>query len=495
MENITLSKTFDKVSPITGNNLGPFPAMDREEVNVLAEQARKAQSVWGELAVKERLVHIKLMRKFLARNLDRFSRIIHEDNGKTLCDAITSEFILCLDIMKYYEKRASGFLKPQNRSLPVYLFGMKGTVFYEPVGVVGIIGPWNYPFQLVFIPIISALIAGNSVLVKHSSAAPMTGKILEETAEAGELPPHVFNVIWGKGISGQYLSEAPIDKLFFTGSTNIGKNLAKLAAEKLIPVSLELGGKDPLLVMDDADLVQAAKGAVWGSLFNSGQTCVSVERVYVTEKNYDDFVKLLEVEISKVKTGKKETDDMGAMTTEDQFNEVESQIADAVQKGARLISGGGQNKEPGGFFHDPVLLVDCTQEMKIIQEETFGPVVAVVKTKDEEQAVEYANDSKYGLSSTIFTRDRNKGYSTAKKIKAGCVGINAPLFPFTASSMPFGGIKESGMGRYHGREGLFCFCNAKSVVYNGFWKKRHFSWYPYRRIYRMYLKLARFWYG
>jgi acyl-CoA reductase-like NAD-dependent aldehyde dehydrogenase len=430
----------------------------------------------------------------MVRHLERFSKIIHEDNGKTLFEALTSEFMFPMDIMRYYEKNAREILRPRSRSLPIYFIGMKGSVVYEPVGVIGIIGPWNYPFQLAFVPAISALIAGNCVLVKHSSSTPMTGKIMEEVVQAAGLPPHVFNVIWGKGISGQYLADSAIDKLFFTGSTEIGKKLAVQAAERIMPVGLELGGSDPMVVLDDANLRRAARGAVWGSLFNGGQSCVSVERIYVTAKNYQPFIDLLKTEIERVPFGTKEHCQMGSVTTKEQLEQVEVMIQDAVKQGATLVWGGKRREDLGPLFFEPALLVDCRQDMTIIKEETFGPVVAVVPVDNEAQAVQYANDSRYGLSSSVFTENRARGYDVAGKLEAGSVGINAPVFPFIASSLPLGGFKESGLGSYHGPEGLRIFSRTKSIMYDGFWKRGHFGWYSRLNLYRLFLKFCKFWY-
>jgi acyl-CoA reductase-like NAD-dependent aldehyde dehydrogenase len=359
------------------------------------------------------------------------------------------------------------------------------------MGVIGIIGPWNYPFNLTFIPAISAIIAGNTVVLKHSSQTPYTGTIIEDLIKKSGLPEGVINVVWGKGYVGEYIVNGDIQKLFFTGSAEIGRHLAKICAEKLIPAELELGGSDPCIILDSADLKRSANGAVWGSVLNSGQTCVSVERIYVTEKNHDKFVEYLQEAMKEIKMGESEDCDIGAMTSSSQIDIIRNQLDDAQKKGAKILAGGSCK----GRYFEPTLIVNCTQEMDLVKEETFGPIITVIKTQNDEMSLKYANESRYGLASSIYGKT-NDAKKYIGKIQAGNVMVNNSILSLGVGPLPFGGVKESGFGRYHGKIGLITFCNIKSVLIDKLTFMNDFIWAPYgKNAYHNFLRFIRGYFG
>lgn len=470
-----MERNFYSFSPITGEKLGPFKDMKRKEVAAVIEQAKAGQKEWAALSLGTRIGYFKKMRRIIADNAEEYAKKIHSDNGKSVVEALTSEIIPVLSMLEYCIKKGKHVLKPVKVRLPFYFFGKKAFYIFEPMGVIGIIGPWNFPLHLVVVPAVSALLSGNSVVIKHSSQTPFAGLIIEDIVKKAEIPGGVVNVVWGKGSAGQYIAEGDIDKLFFTGSVETGKKLARICADKLIPIDLELGGSDPCIVLENARLKRTAKGIVWGALLNSGQACISIERVYVTEKNYPLLLEYIKQAISEITTGKEEDADIGVMTSASQVKIINNQLESAVKQGAVIITG-GKCKD---FHFKPTLITDCTNKMDIIKNETFGPVIAIVKTKNDEESLKLANDSGFGLSSSLYG-NRKKALEFSKRIEAGSVVINNSLLPIVSAELPYGGVKKSGIGRYHGEEGIKTFCNIKSILIDKeYCKKEDFAWAPY----------------
>ncbi|MCK4797028.1 MAG: aldehyde dehydrogenase family protein [Spirochaetes bacterium] len=483
---------FYSYSPINGEKIGTYKNMNKEEIEGLIEKAQSVKNEWIRLLISERLVYIKKMIRVIAKNADYYAELIHKDNGKSKIESLTTEIITVLSVLKYYVKNAKKILKTKKINTPFYLVGKKGYIVYESIGVIGIIAPWNYPLNLSFIPAISAIIAGNTVVLKPSSQTPCTGVIIEDIIKKSSLPDGVLNIAWGKGIAGQYIAEGDIQKLFFTGSTGIGKKLAKICTDKLIPIELELGGKDPAIILEGANLKRAARGVTWGSLINSGQSCTSIERVYVTEKDYDLFIGYLKDLIKQIKMSEYEDADIGAMTTSSQVDIVKKQLDDAVKKGANIIYGGTIKEN----FFEPTIVGLCNHNMELIKEETFGPIIACIKTKNDEESLQLANDSKYGLCSSIYG-DSKKAKQYALNLQAGGVNINNSLLSFVTPGLPFGGVKESGIGRYHGKEGLYTFCNIKSILIDNFaFFPADFIWAPYgKNAYKKHLNFINKYWG
>jgi acyl-CoA reductase-like NAD-dependent aldehyde dehydrogenase len=353
-------------------------------------------------------------------------------------------------------------------------------VRYEPVGVVGVIGPWNYPFTNTVGDAIPALAAGNAVIVKPSSVTPLTSLLIDEGLKACGIPVDVFQVLVGRGAIGETLIDL-VDFLMFTGSTETGKHVMERAAKTLTPVSLELGGKDPMIVLKDADLERAANAAVFWSMQNGGQTCISVERVYVEEEIHDDFVSLVAEKVGELRQGVPGafgSVDVGSFINPPQVEIVQAHVQDAIKKGARVLTGGNRLQGEGTFF-EPTVLTGVDHSMECMTEETFGPTLPIMKVRDAEEAIRLANDSPYGLQASVFTKDLEKGEAVARRIEAGAVVINDANANYVAPEAPMGGWKTSGMGVRHGAEGIRKYTRRQTIVVTRFAMKKDIYMYPY----------------
>jgi acyl-CoA reductase-like NAD-dependent aldehyde dehydrogenase len=320
--------------------------------------------------------------------------------------------------------------------------------------------------------------AGNAVVVKPSELTPLSAQFGAELVTRAGFPEHLYQVIIGRGDTGEALIDHA-DMIAFTGSVDTGKRVMRRAAERLIPVSLELGGKDPMIVLRDADLARAAGACVWGALMNGGQTCTSIERVYVEAPVYQLFVDAVAAKVRALRQGPSEQEvDLGSMTSEAQLHKIEAQVADAVARGAKAIVGGRRNPSFEGLYYEPTVLVDVDPSMAIVKEETFGPVIPILKVKDAEEALRMANDSPYGLSGSIFSASPGEARRLAERLQSGSVCINDALVNFIIPEAPMGGIKDSGFGYRHGAEGIRKFCQQKTIVIHRFGPKEEFPWYP-----------------
>lgn len=465
-------------SPNTIKLLGQIGCTDPTEVEAIVKTAKDAQVHWQEIGINKRINELKIIRDNLFSKYAEIAQLISDENGKPFAEAISSEIIPTLSVFDYYLAKSKKYLRPQKVriKLPVMIH-KKSWIEFEPWGVVGIISPWNYPLLLPMGQIIPALIAGNSVVFKPSEFTPLVGSWIEKLFNESNLLKNVFNVIYGEAQVGQSLVNSKIDKLFFTGSTNVGKIISKNAADKLLPISLELGGKDPILVLKDADLDRTAQGIAWGALTNSGQTCVSVERVYVHESVHDELIHKLIGPVSRLKLyNGSEYYDLSALKTEQQANKVKEHIQDAVRKGAKIIFGGRQIDENK---FEPTILTDVNHDMLVMKEETFGPIIAIKKVSDDNEAIKFANDSDYGLSASVWTKDISHGREVARKIKSGSVLINDCISYFGTSEAVVGGIKLSGTGRVHGRSGLMEMVYEKYYNSDSFTWQKKFWWFPY----------------
>jgi succinate-semialdehyde dehydrogenase/glutarate-semialdehyde dehydrogenase len=352
---------------------------------------------------------------------------------------------------------------------------------YRPMGVIGIITPWNFPFILSLNPAVQAMMAGNTVVTKPSEITPFVGIALGQLMEAAGLPEGVYQVVTGDGSTGAALVEAGCDKISFTGSVRTGRLVAEACGKRLIPCTLELGGKDPMIVCEDADLERAANGAVFGAFANAGQVCTSTERVYVHEKIADKFVSRV-VEITRgLRQGLNSEGeiDVGAICSETQMDIIERHVKDAVEKGAKVLTGGKRNPKYKGNFYEPTVLTNVNHGMEIMREETFGPVLPIQVVRDEEEAIRLANDTVYGLNSNVWTRDKRKGKKLANRIESGCSTVNDCLVNYAVAENPFGGVKESGIGRVNGEMGLKSYCHVQGVLIDRFGTKSELLWYPY----------------
>jgi acyl-CoA reductase-like NAD-dependent aldehyde dehydrogenase len=449
------------VNPATGEVLRELECAGQSEVDAAVAGARVAQTAWAGMGVRKR---IAVLREFQRRLLEKKSEIAEAitcETGKPVAEALTTEVLVVLEAARFLIENAYRLLRDQR--LPHGSLATKlksGRLVREPYGVVGIISPWNYPFSIPATETLAALVAGNAVVLKPSELTSLMALQLETLLQSAGVPKDVFQVVVGDGATGAALlhsrGKPGIDKLVFTGGAATGKRIAAAAAERLLPVVLELGGKDPMLVLDDADVEVASSGAVWGAFVNAGQACLSVERCYVHRSLYEAFLGACVEKTNKLRVGHgldRETD-VGPMIHERQLQMVEEQVEDAVARGARVLVGGSRLPGLGKNFYKPTVLADVTHEMRILREETFGPVLPVMAFDSDEDAVQLANDSEFGLAASVWTRSRERGEGLARRIQAGTVMVNDVVSCFGISEAPHGGVKSSGLGRTHGRFGL-----------------------------------------
>ncbi len=473
-EPIRTSPSFETFDPRDGSLLGIVPDMDAEQVIAAVARARSVATAWSSLDFRERSAHLMAVRDRLLDRAEELVEVICAETGKQRAEAVTTELMAVCETMDWYAKHGERLLRPRSVT-PGTLAHKKAWVRYEPVGVVGVISPWNYPFTLSMTPLVSALFAGNPVVLKPSEVTPTVGLAIGELFgddQWGDL----VQVVTGGGATGEALVRSGVDKVVFTGSVRTGKRVMSAAADTLTPVVLELGGKDPMIVCADADLDRAAKGAAWGAFQNSGQTCMSVERVYVERPVAEAFIDRVILETGNIRQDEG-GGDIGSMTHAPQLDIVESQLSDAVDKGARIVVGGSR-LERAGLWFEPTVVVDVDHSMTLMTEETFGPVLAIMVVDDADEAVRLANDSIYGLNSSVWTADEQLATSIANRLEAGNVCVNDCIVSYAITGLPFGGVKQSGIGRVHGPEGLREFCSTKSVMSTRFRMPRELWWFP-----------------
>ncbi len=475
--------TLRVTNPRNGEELYTIIEPDATAIEAVFTTARETAGTISAMTVRQRLDALQKMSDYILEHKESIIDRIVSETGKTRAEALLTEIFSTLDLIQYYGKTAERDLADQKVPTPVILFGKKSRIFLEPLGTVLIISPWNYPFNLSMTPIITALVTGNSVVFKPSEYTPLKG-LLEEIFDGSGFPKDIVQVVYGGKNTGRQLIDQQPNKVFFTGSEAAGKAIMAHCAQYLIPVELELGGKDPFIVFEDANIPRAANGALWGSYTNCGQTCTSVERIIVHESIYDKFVETLVDEMKHLKTPLQHTPnchpndmDMGCMTADFQVAKVEEQIDDAIAKGAKIYIGGKRQDDSHNI--PPTLIGNVTPDMIMYAEETFGPVAIVIPFKDEAEAIRLANDTRYGLSSSVWTDDLVRAERVARAIVTGNVSINNVLATQGNAALPFGGTKASGMGRYKGTVGLHSFSNIKSVMIDKNSGRFEPIWYPY----------------
>lgn len=479
-------------NPATGE---PLSSVENTAVDVLpaiVKKAREAQrKVWGPMAFKDRAVYIKRIKSFLAAHAEEGAEIISLCNGKTRQDAMATEILSCVMACDWYAGNTHKVLKPQKLPNGNILFANKtNTLEYSPVGVVGIISPWNYPFSIPFGEVIMGLMAGNAVILKVATPTTLVGKFIEKCINAAQLPEGLFShVVLSGAQAGPAMLAAGINKLFFTGSVGVGKKLMAEAAQTLTPLSLELGGKDPMVVLADADIERATNCACWAGYQNAGQSCGGVERIYVHKSLYPAFVALLVAKTKALRHGPAGATpgevDMGCITTQGQLDTIRRQVEEAVAKGAKIVA---QSRPTGdcskGFFFPATVLTDVDHSMTIMREENFGPVLPVMSFETEDEAVSLANDCSMALTASVFSRSGTSAKRVASKIEAGVVSINDHLYSHGQSEAPWGGWKESGLGRTHGYLGLKEMSNVRCInndLVPSSWIPRNMWWYPFTK--------------
>lgn len=478
-------------NPANNNTLYEIELKQSFNIDEIYKKAHNAFEITKENPLEKRIEALVNLQEYIVINKEKIIERIVEETGKSKTDALTSEILSVLDAIDYYKKSSAQILSDQNVKTPLLLMGKKSKIYYEPLGTILIISPWNYPFYQAIVPIISAYVTGNAIIYKPSELTPLKG-LLEEAFEQSGFIKDAIQIVYGDKETGKELVEAKPDKIFFTGSVRAGKEIMQIAAKNLTPLDLELGGKDVMIVFDDVNIERTVNGALWGALTNSGQSCTSVEKIFVHEEIYPRFITKLEEKINKLSSIENNQDngdiDIGLMTAEFQIKKIEEQIEDALAKGAKIICGGFRKNN--SMYFPPTLIVNIKPEMLIYHEETFGPIVAVAKFDNESQVINLANDSEYGLSASVWSKDLVRADRVARKLRVGNVSINNVMITEGNTALPFGGIKSSGFGRYKGEHGLHSFSNIKSIVIDTQSAKVEANWYPYStKKYSMFLKV------
>ena len=478
---IAVSK-LTSVNPATGETLRELECASETDVHNGIGRAHAAQAAWHAPGIRRRIAVLNNFQRLLHARKSEVAQAITREAGKPYAEALTTEVMVVLDAARFYIENAYSLLKdePLVHGSPA-MKTKAGRVLREPYGVIGIISPWNYPFSIPATESLAALVAGNAVVVKPSEITPLVALELASLLHDAGVPKDIFQVMVGDGSTGAALLNSAIDKLVFTGSVATGKRIAQVAASRLLPVVLELGGKDPMLVLDDADIDVASSGAVWGAFMNAGQTCLSVERCYVQRKLYEPFVEACVRKAKQLRVGNgiNPESDMGPMITERQLHIVEQQVEDAKARGARVLTGGTRLPELGSNFYAPTVLANVTHDMRIMREETFGPVLPIMAFDSADEAVRLANDSEFGLAASVWTSNRARGEALARRIQAGTVLVNDVVSCFGISEAPHGGVKASGIGRTHGRFGLEEMVRIKYVASDYLPGMKKVWWYGY----------------
>jgi len=467
--------------PADGTLVDRVPDLGPAEVAAAGAQLRTAQPDWEALGPEGRSKHLLRWLDWLLDNEERLLTLIQAEAGKSWADAAI-EMVIAVDVINYYAKHAEEFLADRHvRPAGAANAAKRLRVQVRPHQLVGLITPWNGPLAGPMMDVVGALAAGAAVLCKPSEITPLTWtEVVRGWREEIAAPP-IMASITGGGHTGAAVVDV-VDMVMFTGSVRTGRKIASRAGERLIPCSLELGGKDAMIVLADADIERAAGAAVWGGMMNVGQACISVERVYVEAPVYDDFVRTVTKKVAALRIGMDPQGsyktDVGALVTASQVDIVERHVNDAVAKGARILTG-GKRAAAGDNFFEQTVLVDVDHSMACMREETFGPTLPIMKVADENEALAFANDSEYGLSSSLFTSDRGRADRISRRIEAGSVAINNALIATFQLPVPMGGWKQSGVGtRFGGAHGVLKYCREQTVVSERFALKSEPNWFP-----------------
>jgi len=474
---------IESLNPATLEPLGEACLASSEECHQALQAAKKAFPAWRELSLREKRKIFIEAKKILLQRKNEVARLITAEKGTPFPESLSVEVLGALEALDYYSRNLKKTFQPKKMKHHVILFSHKKSLFrFEPLGVTLIISPWNFPFLIPFCDILSAIASGNTVVFRPSTSTPFTALLVGDILIQAGLPPGVLNIVTCKIPQAEEIVLNPdIQTILFTGSVSTGKRISELASRNLTHIVLELGGKDPMIVLKDADLERASRGAVWAAFMNTGQSCGSVERLYVAREIADDLIERTLDHVKELKTGNPMEPgiDMGPMTILSQLRIVEEHVKDAVEKGAQVLHGGARIEEYPGYFFQPTVLSGVDHSMKVMKEETFGPVLPIMVFSEPEEAVSLANDSDYGLTASVWTRDKKMAAWMAERIEAGTITVNDHMYSFAEPGAIWGGIKQTGRGYSHGPFGLQELMNIKFISHDFSRKKTQTWWYPY----------------
>lgn len=480
---IETSGKKDSLNPATLELIGKVSLASSAECQMAIRAAKDAYPAWKALPIPEKQKIFFRAKKILLQKSEEAARLITEEKGSPYPESFSSEVFASLGAFDYYARNLKRLLQPHPVKHTVSLFSNKKSAFHlEPLGPTLIISPWNFPFVIAAYDVLSALSAGNTAVLRPSSSTPFTGLLVGEILVEAGLPPGVLNIINCKiPQAEEMISHPDIRTVMFTGSVSTGRRIMELASRNLTNLTLELGGKDPMVVCADANIERAARGAVWAAFMNCGQSCGSIERVYVSREISDKFTQRVLELAKQIKVGNPVDPgiDMGPMATLSQLKTVEDHIQDAREKGAKILYGGKNSTGLPGYFMNPAVLSDVNHTMKIMTEETFGPTLPIMTFSDPEEAIALANDSALGLTASVWTRSKKTASLMAERIEAGTVTVNDHMFSFIEPAAIWGGIKQTGMGRSHGPFGLQELANIKFVSFDFLKRKKQIWWFPY----------------
>ena len=466
-------------SPATRESVGEILVQGQADVEAAIAKARDAQREWAQVPIAERARIVQGAIDVLVEKREAVMKTIIDETGKTKLESLMMEILPACDYINFWCGRAVKELADEKRKLHGYLRPYKKLMMhYRPLGVVGIITPWNGPFSLAINPTVQAVLAGNAVILKPSEVAPYSGDWAVRLLKEAGVPDDVVQTLHGDGETGAALVGGGVQKISFTGSVRTGKKIAAACAEQLIPYTLELGGKDAMIVCEDADLERAAGGAVFNSMLNSGHVCMGVERVYVVETVADELEERVRKIVSELRYGSGDDIDVGSVFWDRQLPIIERHIEDAKAKGAAVVVGGEADTKDG-LFYKPTFVRNVDHTMELMREETFGPIVSVMRVADEEEAIRLANDSRYGLSGSVWTKDIEKGIEIAKRLETGSVVINDASMAYGAPEAPFGGMKDSGVGQVNGLGGLRGYTHQQPILIDRWAVRKERIWYPH----------------
>jgi succinate-semialdehyde dehydrogenase/glutarate-semialdehyde dehydrogenase len=476
------SAELESFNPLDGRRLGALPAASAAGVQAVVDDVAAVQPFWAGLPLSDRARYMRRAGQVVIDNLDELSELLTREQGKPRNESYTMELLPTVDALRWIAETGPHILADERVRMPAFLKQKRARHAFEPLGVVGVIAPWNYPWSIPFGEVAMALMAGNGVVLKPAPLTPLIGQRIQWVFERAGLPDGIVRTVHGDAEPGQALVESSVAKVFFTGSVEVGRKVGTACAERLKGSVLELGGKDPMIVCADANLPNAISGCLWGGFANAGQTCSGIERVYVVKEVAERFVEGVVAGARALRVGDpmEWTTEVGPMVSREQFEIVRELVDDAVASGATLHCGGPVELDgfPQAAFYAPAVLTGVTHDMRIMREEIFGPVVPIVTVESEEEAIALANDSEFGLGASVWTLDRGRGERMARRIESGMVWVNDHMYSHGAMSCAWGGVKHSGLGRAHSKFGFYECVNVKLLAWEPS-RTRDFWWHPY----------------